>query len=66
MNAGITPGMSFYVSKKIALEANYGFLGYTSSSSTIEAAGVETKSSQGNFGLNLNPNTIRLGVSVLF
>ena len=66
LNAGITPGMSIYVSEKIALEANYGFLGYTSSSSTTEAAGVETKTSQGSFGLNLNPNTIRLGVSVLF
>ncbi|MDC3209740.1 porin family protein [Chitinophagales bacterium] len=62
LNAGITPGMSIYVSKKIALEANYGFLGYTTSSSEI--GGVKT--SQGNFGLNLNPNTIRLGVSVLF
>jgi len=62
LNAGITPGISVYVSKKIALEANYGFLGYTSSSS--ELGGVKT--SQGNFGLNLNPNTMRFGVSILF
>ncbi len=62
LNAGITPGISVYVSKKIALEANYGFLGYSSNSS--ELGGVKT--SQGNFGLNLNPNTMRFGVSILF
>ena len=66
LNAGVSPGISIYVSKRIALEANYGFIGYTMNNSKTETAGIETTSSQGSFGLNLNPNTLMFGVSILF
>lgn len=66
LNAGLTPGVAFYVSKRVALEANYGFLGYTSTSTKIETAGVETKTNAGNFGLNINPSTFEFGMSILF
>jgi hypothetical protein len=54
------------VSKRVALEANYGFIGYTMNNSKTETAGIETTSSQGSFGLNLNPSTLKFGVSILF
>lgn len=66
LNAGISPGISVYVSKRIALEAMYGFIGYKMNNSKIEAGGIESTSNQGNFGLNLNPNTFRFGMSILF
>ena len=65
IGAGITPGIAVYVSKRVALEANYGFLGYNTNTSTTEAGGVKTKSTSGGFGLNLNPNTFRFGVTIL-
>lgn len=65
ISAGITPGIAVYVSKRVALEANYGFLGYNTNTSTTEAGGIKTKSTNGGFGLNLNPNTFRFGVSIL-
>jgi hypothetical protein len=66
LNAGVSPGISIYVSKRVALEANYGFIGYTMNNSKTETAGIETTSSQGSFGLNLNPSTLKFGVSILF
>lgn len=66
LSTGITPGIVIFISKKVALEANYGFLGYTSFSETDKSGSVEVKDAQGNFGLSLNPNTFRFGVSVLF
>lgn len=66
LNAGITPGVAVYVSKRVALEANYGFLGYSSVSGKTDNGGVETKTNQGSFGLNINPGTFEFGMSVLF
>lgn len=66
LNAGFTPGIAVYVSKKIALEASYGFLGYSAYSEKQDIAGTKVKDSSGNFNLNVNPNTFKFGVSVLF
>ena len=66
INAGITPGIVFYVSKRVALEANYGFLGYSSYTQTDKSGLQDIKDTQGNFGLNINPGTFELGVSILF
>lgn len=66
INAGITPGIVVYVSNRVALEANYGFLGYTSSTSTDKSGPQDIKDNQGDFGLNINPSTFKFGVSILF
>jgi hypothetical protein len=66
LNAGISPGIAVYVSNRVALEAQYGFLGYNSFTRTTDAGGVEIKNNSSNFGLSVNPNTFRFGVSVLF
>lgn len=66
INAGITPGIAVYVSNRVALEANYGFLGYSSYTETDKSGAQDVKDTQGNFGLNINPGTFKFGVSVLF
>jgi hypothetical protein len=66
LNAGISPGIAIFVSNRVALEAQYGFLGYNSFSTKSDNGGVDVKQNSSNFGLNLNPGTFRFGVSVLF
>lgn len=66
INAGITPGIVIYVSNRVALEANYGFLGYSSYTETDKSGTQDVKDTQGNFGLDINPGTFEFGVSVLF
>jgi len=66
INAGFTPGIVFYVSNRVALEANYGFLGYNTYSEKDDSGTQEVKSTDNSFGLDVNPGTFELGVSVLF
>ncbi|CAL2091146.1 outer membrane beta-barrel protein [Tenacibaculum sp. 190524A02b] len=59
---GIRPGVTYFVSKNIALEANLGFLGYTTSSpKNYENRNV--KASNNNFSFNFNSSNIVFGVA---
>jgi hypothetical protein len=51
---GITPGIQFMVSQKIALEATFGFVGYQSS---YNEWGTNSSTKNGGFGLNLDPSS---------
>jgi hypothetical protein len=51
---GVTPGIQFMVSQKIALEATFGFVGYKSSSYDT---GDKSSTKTGGFGLNLDPSS---------
>ncbi|MGB1247667.1 MAG: outer membrane beta-barrel protein [Chitinophagales bacterium] len=66
INAGISPGLAIYFSKKVAFEAQYGFLGFTSTTETDDNGAEDVKDTQGGFGLNVNPSSFKFGVSVLF
>lgn len=56
---GISPGLSYHLSDKVALESTFGFFGY---SGTSVETGSNTKSKTNNFGLQLNSSTITFGV----
>jgi|GEM_PF-3937959 len=59
LSAGITPGIVYFPTERIGLEANFGFLGYTSRK-IKEPNGDE--STETNFGLEANsltPGTLR-------
>lgn len=67
LGAGISPGFTYFFHKNIALDLNYGFLGYLSSSTTIEQPnGDYVKNSISSTGLRLDLSSIRLGISVFF
>lgn len=67
MAIGITPGFSYMMTERVALEMRYGFLGYTSSTiKEEEANGDYEKDMTSSFGLNLDLNSLVFGISVLF
>lgn len=61
-STGAGVGMSYFLTDVLFLDANYGFLGYTSNKSTNN--GVSTRT--GSFGLNLDITSINFGVGILF
>jgi hypothetical protein len=61
---GISPGIVIFVSKKVALEMNFGQLNFTSSSSKYTDNSVEYKYSSSNFNWEINPSYFTAGVAV--
>lgn len=56
---GIRPGITYFLNKKLALEANLGFLGYTRTN-------YDNNSYKGNnssFNFNFNPSNLMFGLS---
>ncbi len=66
LNAGLGVGLAYFVSDNVFLDANYGFLGYTSASTTQDIAGTEVVTTVSDFGLNLDLTSITFGVGFLF
>ncbi len=69
LSIGVRPGLSFFVSDKVALEAEFGFLGYTQEKSKQEfdIGGGNSETSEitdSNYGLNLNATTFNFGFSL--
>ena len=60
---GITPGLSYFVSDNVVIEAAFGFLGYTSDVSELDAGGVTTETTSSSFGLDLDSSTLLFGFS---
>lgn len=56
---GISPGISFHVSDKLALESTFGFLGYEGSSTEVSS---NVKDKTNDFGLQLNASTLTFGI----
>lgn len=59
LSVGITPGVIFFPSSKVGLEANIGFLGYSSNTSktTQTNPDITTTTTRGSFGLNVSSFT---------
>ncbi len=65
-SAGIRPGLSLFVSDKIALEAEFGFIGYSSTTNTQDVGGSqgEVKATNESYGISLDANTFNFGISL--
>ncbi|MFT5618058.1 MAG: opacity protein-like surface antigen [Arenicella sp.] len=66
---GVRPGVSFFVSDKVALEAEFGFLGYSQEKSKQEfdfggGNSEIAKTTDSNYGLSLNSTTFNFGFSL--
>lgn len=60
---GIRPGITYFLGKKLAFEASYGFLGYSFTERKIDG---ERYSKTNNFGLNLNTSDLLFGLAYYF
>jgi hypothetical protein len=60
MALNVFPGVNAFLTKRLAINASFGSLGYSTETET-STTNVETKTS--NFGFNFNLNTVRLGVT---
>ncbi len=70
MSIGITPGIIYFPTNKIGLEANIGFLGFASSTSKQETvfgnSVVTTTSTNSSFGLNVDTFTPAFNVGFFY
>jgi hypothetical protein len=60
MGVNVFPGVNAFLTKRLAMNASFGSLGYSTETIT-SPTNVETKTS--NFGLDFNLSTVRLGVT---
>ena len=60
MGLNVFPGVNAFLTKRFAMNACFGSLGYTTTTAT-STTNVETKTS--GFGFDFNLNTVRLGVT---
>ncbi|WP_405410928.1 outer membrane beta-barrel protein [Maribacter sp. Asnod1-A12] len=60
---GIRPGITYFLNKKLAMEVNYGSLGYSFSELKYDAGNY---SKNNNFNLNLNTSGLLFGVAYYF
>lgn len=64
---GIRPGITYFVSKRFALEANLGTLGYTTSNTEANnSSGATTESDRNQFAFELNASNLFFGLSYYF
>jgi outer membrane immunogenic protein len=67
MMVGVSPGFSYMMTERVALEMRYGFFGYSSyTMKDEEDNGNYEKEMDSTFGLNLDLNSLVFGISVLF
>ena len=64
---GIRPGVTYFVSKRFALEANLGTLGYTTTNNERDnSSGNTTESDFNRFAFELNASNLFFGLSYYF
>jgi outer membrane immunogenic protein len=66
MMIGLSPGFSYMMTERVALEMRYGFFGYSSYTTKVEEDSDYMKEMESEFGLNLDLNSLVFGISVLF
>ncbi len=66
LSIGITPGIIYFPTSKIGLEANIGFLGFTSNTSKSEGTNITTTSTNSKFGLNVDTFTPAFNVGFFY
>lgn len=67
-SAGLRPGLTYFMTNRLALETQLGFLGYSTNTfeSKDENDTVSGTSENSNFGFNFNPSQIFFGLSYYF
>lgn len=60
----VTPGLVIFVSDKVALEATFGGLVFSTQTQKTDNGDPEHKTTNSNFGLEINPATFTFGVAV--
>lgn len=60
-NVAVVPGLVFFPTEKIGINANFGSFGYNEM--TMESENGSTKNKNSDFGLNLNSSTLGIGFS---
>jgi hypothetical protein len=63
---GVAPCMSYNLSKKVALEASIGSIGYASATSKQTYGGEDYKDTSSGFGLNMDLDNISFGAIIKF
>ena len=66
MQIGLRPGWDYFIGDKWAIEMNWGFLGYTSSESKFDDAGVTDTQSQTSFDIDFDFSQFQLGARWYF
>ncbi|MCC5916358.1 MAG: outer membrane beta-barrel protein [Cryomorphaceae bacterium] len=61
---GLSPGFTYFLNDKIALDMRVGFIGFTSTSQSVENENFSMKDQNSNFGLELGLNTLTFGLTV--
>ncbi|MEN7548890.1 outer membrane beta-barrel protein [Rapidithrix thailandica] len=58
---GVTPGITYFITEKIAFEATMGFLGYSQIKAEVDGTD-DPESEKSEFGLNVDLTTLNFGV----
>lgn len=59
---GISPGFTFFPSEKIAMDMNWGFLGYSTNKSEFTTGPLTTTTKTNGFDANFNLSTVSFGI----
>ena len=63
---GLRPGWDYFIGEKWALSLNWGWLGYTSVTSTFDEAGFKDEDTYTEFGIDFDFSTFALGANWYF
>jgi hypothetical protein len=63
-SVGVTPGVVFFISEKVAFEATFGGLIYSSSKATYTINDTDFEDKTSDFGLEINPANFTFGVAI--
>jgi hypothetical protein len=66
--AGVNPGITFFITQRLALEGSYGFIGYRHQQDKSETGipATVTHNSGSSFELSFNPSSLGLGLQYYF
>ncbi|MEM1135604.1 MAG: hypothetical protein AAGI07_07170, partial [Bacteroidota bacterium] len=66
LQTGLRPGFIFFLTEKIGIEANIGFLGYNYSRNELDEDESDAKNTNSSFVLDLDLSSFNLGVQYYF
>jgi hypothetical protein len=66
MDFAIEPGLLYFISDRIAIEATYGRIGYNTSTSKTGTGASEVTDTDTEFGINLSSSTLSFGFAWYF
>jgi hypothetical protein len=61
-NIGLTPGLTLKLSNRLALTANFGFIGYTNTTTEEDANNFVSDTEENNFNINFNSSNLLIGL----